>query len=150
MSNQDSLATIPAGIENFFANLERFFWWNGNISTIDSSAFEPFKSLSILELGGNKLVSLEGDLFKHTPNLHEIYFDFNLLEHVGHDLLSGLTELVRVDFRRNPCIDKHATTPQTIQELNDQLPIQCPPIITPDPPTTITSTTSEPTECPDT
>lgn len=122
----DILTTIPTGIEKFFANLELFAWDNGNISTIDSSTFKPFPSLLFISLGNNKLISLDGDLLQHSRKLREIEFHGNLLEHVGHDLLTGLTDLTYADFESNPCINIRANTPEAIQELNRQLPIKCP------------------------
>lgn len=113
--------------------------------SIDSSLLAPFSNLLHLE---NKLVSLNGDLFQHSRKLQTIYLDGNLLEHVRHDLLAGLTYLTSVYFEANPCINTKAHAAQQIQELNRQLPIQCPPLdTTKDPPTTTTSTTSEPNEC---
>lgn len=148
---EEILTTIPNGIENFFADLEVFQWWFGNISTIDSTPFKPFPNLIYIELFINKLVSLDGDLFQYTPKLRQIGLHSNLLQHVGHDLMTDLTDLVDAGFLNNPCINVYANTPQQIEELNLQLPIQCPPLATtPDPLTTTISTTPEPNECPDT
>lgn len=137
-SNHLMLATIPAGIEKFFANLEFFEWANGNLFSIDSSTFEPFPNLLVINLGGNKIVTLDGDLFQHTRKLRQIDFVSNSLEHVGHDFLTGLTDLEFVNFSWNPCIDASARTPQQIQELNLLLTIQCPPLAIA--PSTTTST----------
>lgn len=73
-------------------------------------------------------MTLDGDLFQHTPKLQEIDFSLNELEHVGHNLLAGLASLTVVDFSANPCISEEAETPEGIQELNLQLPIKCPPL----------------------
>lgn len=138
----ENLTTIPEGIENSF-DIEGLEWRNGNLSTIDSSTFRPWPNLFYINLGGNKIVSLDGDLFKHTRKLLWIYFDANLLEHVGEGLLTGLTDLMEVEFNTNPCTSGYANNPEDIQELNYQLPIDCPPLaITTDPPTTTISTFS--------
>lgn len=121
------LTTIPAGIGNFFGNLQAFDWRSGGISSIDSSTFAPFRNLTFIDLGWNKLVSLDGHLFQHTGKLQGVVFRGNLLEHVGHGLFTGLTDLTYADFEINKCIDTWANTPLKIQELNRQLPIQCPP-----------------------
>lgn len=152
------LSTIPARIDSFFSNLEVFRWFIGNISTIDSSVFAPHPNLLLIILGSNNLVALDSDLFHHTRKLREIHFNHNKLQHVGHDLLAGLTDLTHATFISNPCISSWVNNSQQIQELNRQLPIQCPPLAlattpnppttAPDPPTTTISTTSAPNECP--
>lgn len=124
--NQKSLTTIPRGLEMIFPNLEAFRWSHGIISEIDASAFKKFSNLRVINLGDNKIVTLDYDLFHHTRKIQWIYFDNNLLEHVGHDLLTGLTDLTFVDFGMNPCIHAWADTPQEIQQINLQLPIECP------------------------
>lgn len=154
------LSIVPNGIEKFFANLEALQWSSGNISSVDSSTFQPFPHLLHIDLGDNKLETLDGNLFQHTRKLRTIYLDTNSLRHIGHDLLADLTDLTYAYFQGNPCIDAAANTPQEIQDLNLQLPIQCPPSnITPDPPTTTypptttssqattSPTTSKPNEC---
>lgn len=129
----EHLTQIPKDIENFFGNLEYFYWESSlslsksGLSTIDASTFENFPNLLLISLSSNKLVTLNGDIFHHTPKLRWIYLDNNLLKTVGHGLLTGLADLTGVWFEANPCTQSNANTPQQIQELNLQLPIQCPP-----------------------
>lgn len=149
LDGHESLTTIPKGLENFFANLQGFQWAYGNISSIDSSTFEPFSNLLRIGLQSNELVTLDGDLLQHTRKLHWISFSFNLLQHVGHDFLAGLTDLTYAYFQSNPCIHSEANTTQGVQDLNRLLPELCPPLATSlDPPTTTVSTTPEPNVCP--
>lgn len=148
VKNQEILARIPNGVENFFANLQAFQWSSGNICSIDSNTFEPFPNLLYINLNYNKLVTIDGDLFQYTRKVSTIEFRNNFLEHAGLDLFSGLPYLRKVYFFNNSCIDTGANTTQLIQELKMQLPIKCPPLATtPDPPTTTISTTPEPNEC---
>lgn len=128
------LATIPNGLGNFFPNLEVLHWSLGKISSIDSNTFKQFPNLLNISLSSHKLVTLDGDLFKHTRKLRQIDFSFNKLEHVGHNLLRGLADLKEAFFFGNPCIHKYAYTSQEIQELNLQLPIECPPSTAPQAP----------------
>lgn len=136
VSFQESLNIIPKGVENFFANIEKFLWYGGSIATIESSTFKPFPNLSSIFLSGNKLVTLDGDLFRNTRKLREISFSSNKLEHVGHDLLTGLTDLIFANFESNPCINMYSKTPEELQKLNHQLTIKCSP----------SPTTSEPNQ----
>lgn len=123
-----TLSTIPNGIEKFFPQIQIFWWVVGNISTIDSTTFKPWPHLIIINLDYNKLTTLDGNLFQHTRKLRRIYFTSNLLQHVGLDLLTGLTKLERLGFSRNPCINNWAKNPQEIQEINRQLRTNCPPL----------------------
>lgn len=147
IEGQKILTKIPKGIEKFFLNLQAFNWVSGNISTIDSSTLKPFPNILLIGLGGNNLVTIDGDLFQYTRWLRLIWININKLEHIGHDLLTGLSDLRYANFQLNSCIDVIASTSQQVQELNRQLPIKCPPLVTtPDPPTTIISTTPKPND----
>lgn len=117
---------IPKGIEKFFPNLIGFQWNSRNLETFTSNDIKPFPELQVLSIWGNKLISLDGDSFKHTPKLVFVQFSANLLEHVGYDLLQELNDLTYVYFSFNPCIDMLAETPESIAKLKVKLQIQCP------------------------
>jgi hypothetical protein len=137
------LNDMPKGIENYFLNLKAIYIINSNLASISPSDL-PFPKLVYFFPQSNKISSVDGNLFVNNPKLIRIGFNNNEIQHVGRDLLTGLKDLKYVDFRVNPCINKEANTPEEIQELNRQLPISCPPLVT-DPPTTSTtiSTTTE-------
>lgn len=122
------LTTVPDGVENFFPNLELIIWEAGILTSINARLFEPFPNLKIVGFNGNKLVSLDGDLFKHSRNLQEIYVNGISLEHTGIGLLTGLNDLIFVEFRGNLCVDILAIQPHEIQQLKFQLINQCPPL----------------------
>lgn len=122
------LHAIPAGIEAYFPNLESIQWLPGGLTTIDSNTLKPFPNLIHLKLNYNHLVSLDGNLFQHTRRLRTIDFGSNLLEHIGHDLLTGLPELTVAYFYGNPCINLSAYYGSLeVEELSLELSIQCPP-----------------------
>lgn len=149
INNFEYLTTIPRGLENYFPSLELLQWFGGSISLINSGTFQPFRNLSYVELSRNKLVTLDGNLFQHTPKLRHIHFSNNLLAHVGHGLLTTLTDLTAAEFHANPCVDTAAHTPDQIQDLNLHLPIKCSTLdTTSDRPTTTISTTPVQNDCP--
>lgn len=93
-------------------------WFNGVISTIDSRTFEPFQNISGIWLSHNKSSPRpDSGLFQHTRKLCNISFVNCLPEHVGHDLLIGLTNLTHAKFSSNSCIDAEARAPKEIQQL---------------------------------
>lgn len=121
------LRRIPRGIERFFPNLIALAWIHGNVHEITADELQPLPQLSVFSIWDNKLVSVDGDLFIHTPNIMQAYFNHNQLQHVGFGLLDDLDSLWYARFNNNSCIDLDGTTPEEIQELKVQLRIQCPP-----------------------
>jgi hypothetical protein len=134
---------FPVGLGNFFPNLKVFVIYNSNLRTISSEALK-FPKLLYFAITYDRIQTLDGNLFANTPNLVQINVNVNEIEHIGHDLLTGLYQLKEVSFERNDCVSMKANTTETIQELNRQLPISCPPLATE---TTTVSTTTEPSEC---
>jgi hypothetical protein len=133
------LNEIPGNLGQFFPNLKGIDFTKAELLTLSAYHLEPFVDLVYFRAWRNNLVSIDGDLFHHNTKLQYIDFDGNLLEHVGYNLLGELRWLQTVDFNSNPCINVAATTPLAISNLNQQLPISCPPLAT----TTTTTTTTE-------
>lgn len=125
--NQD-LSKFPKGIEHFFPNLRIIFLHNSNLWSLSAEDLRPFPGLMYLNIDSNKIVSLDGNLFQFTPRLLYIDFEGNFLYHVGIGIFSGLNYLQTVNFKANPCINLLADAPHEIQQLNQQLPIKCPPL----------------------
>lgn len=82
----------------------------------------------VLYISQNKLVSINGDLFAHTPRIQRLQFEENQIEHVGSGLLDDLEKLEYANFEGNPCISTLAQTPEGIVELKLQLSTKCPPL----------------------
>lgn len=136
---------IPKGIELFFPNLLALQWYYGNLTTLAAVDLQPFPSLKHAFFGWNKIMSIDGDLFRSTPNISEIYLNNNRIQNVGFNLLTSLNELRFVDFRVNTCTSSFAETSEAIHQLNTQLPLSCPPLTTPAPTTTPPSNQTETT-----
>lgn len=66
----------------------------------------------------------------YTRKLRHVSISYSHLQHVGHDLLTGLDDLKFAMFRGHPCIDMDAATKEEIEELNRQLPISCNTLVT--------------------
>lgn len=102
------LENFPKQIERFFANLRAIYFSKTEIFKISSDDLQPFPLLVNLVMNGNQLVTLDGNLFEHTPNLQRIDFDDNKILHVGVGILNHLNSLQTVWFDRNVCISQHA------------------------------------------
>lgn len=136
-NNQGRLKYFPSNVLEFFPNLISLFFIISDISTISAEDLQPFRDLIILLIRDSKIISIPADLFDHNEQLQYIYFSSNsLLAHVGENLLGNLDGLKQVSFTRNKCINSVANSTDSIQVLNLELPIKCPPLET----TTTTST----------
>jgi hypothetical protein len=142
--NQHLVTKLPQGIENFFENLLGLEVWSCQLSTISFEDLRPFPNLIILGLEINQLTSLDGNLFRNTPNLRWLSFQDNKIRNVGVGLLNNLNQLTTVNFLQNYCIHRYANTPEYIENMKRDLPIQCPPAVTV-PTTPALTTTPAPT-----
>lgn len=133
-------SSIPQNINKFFTNILVIRWGSSNLGTITAEDLKPFENLKELFLYFNKIVAIDGDLFRYNRKLQWIDFSGNKIEHVGKDLFTGLKDLKVVYFESNPCTEGIAYTPVAIQELNIQLPIRCPPFAATGAFTTISTT----------
>lgn len=124
-----NMSRLPRDIHKIFPNIEGIEFHNANLSTISADDLKPFPEIKVFSSYFNKIVSLDGDLFKYTPKLKWLLFHASQIKHVGHDLIKDLKDLEFVNFETNPCISAYGSTAKKIQEINDQLPIKCPPLI---------------------
>jgi len=135
------LDRLPTNIESFFPNLVMIYFIGGNLAYVSAENLQPFQNLRVFFAFQNQIATIDGDLFKYSPNLQRIVLDGNLITNVGEDLLTGLTQLTYANFQNNPCINILADTPEGIESLKTALQLQCPPLATTTVPPTTTSTT---------
>lgn len=118
---------IPVNIEQYFPNLLGIDFNIVDLPHLSADDLKPFSKLKYINFDTNKLLSIDSDLFKYTPNLKFIRFVRNPLEHVGKNLLTGLS-LTYTYFRSNTCIDYEANNKQEYGILINKLVTQCPPL----------------------
>lgn len=111
--------TLPKNIDRFFRNLVGIYINNSKLLAISAEDLQPFPDLLYFRSFTNPLVSIDGDLFKHTSNLTYVALFDSQLQHVGYDLLTWLNDLMEVDVR--------ATNPEAIAALKRNLSISCSP-----------------------
>lgn len=117
--------SFPKNLNSFFTDLMAIWFIHSNLLQLSADDLKPYPNLKELGMFQNKLKVLDGDLFKYTRNLNWIYFNENLIQQVGYDLLSGMNELKYALFGDNICVNIVATTPAKIEDLNRQLPVLC-------------------------
>lgn len=122
---EKTMTRLPNNIVNFFPNLVSIAWTSGSLAAISAEDLKPFPALRALDLGSNKISTLDGDLFTQTPNLVWIIFNTNFISSVGENLLANLNDLTNVFFENNVCIGSWADSYEGIQEIKHQLSTQC-------------------------
>lgn len=127
ISNQN-MPFFPAGIVEFFANLEALRFVNNNILSISAEDLQPFPRLNYLVLAWNTFTSLPGDLFSHNPRLQYINLGSNQIRHIGHDLVTSLNLLHTLYMSNNLCINENALTRADVIRLAPNLSHFCPPL----------------------
>lgn len=125
VSNQN-MSFLPKGIEIRFKNLKALSW-TSNLPSIKAKDFQPFPKLEFLEIYGNNLPTLDGNLFSFTPLLKVITLDSNQIQHIRHELVTNLKDLQYLALQRNVCVDAVASTRATVIELAAGLSAMCPP-----------------------
>lgn len=122
---KQTVERMPKGIENFFPNIKVIEINTANLSSISADDLKPFPDLLMFASFNNKLLSVDGDLFKFTPKVRWATFHKSAVEHVGTDLFAPLKDLVYVNFEGNTCIDSMAKTPEEIKKLREELALKC-------------------------
>lgn len=126
VDNDSKLDRLPKNLDYYFPFLAGLLWTHGNIQTITAEDLEPLLELTILILSHNKLVTLDGNLFKHSHKIMILDMNDNRIEHVGKDFMLELSELESANFKGNVCIDASAGSHRDCKSLRLDLPKKCP------------------------
>ena len=119
------LTFIPRGIENFFPNLQALGSFNTSISTLNGDELEPFTNLywfRFVNIHGFERVP--GNLFSSNPSMRHVDFSNNNIKHVGENFLNNNTNMIRLEFDNNYCVNQSAKY-TSIPPLIDHLRTNC-------------------------
>jgi hypothetical protein len=127
LKESGTLEFIPTNLVDFFPNLI-VFYCSAPLKKLSASDLEPFPNLIVFSSIDSEFTSIDGNLFQHTRKLQIVEFSGGKLQNVGKNLLSDLSELKSLKFAKNQCINFIAETQETIQEMEDKLVKDCPPL----------------------
>lgn len=101
---------IPKNIEKFLPNLIALDINNAGLLGVTKENLKGFgENLVRLSLQGNRLTSLNADLFEYNPNMNRIILSDNPFRHIDPDFfinLKNLGNLTRIDLRTSNCINQ--------------------------------------------
>lgn len=126
VNNDSKLDRLPKNLDYYFPYLVALLWTHGNIQTITAEDLEPLLELTVLVLSNNKIVALDGDLFKHSHKLVVVEFNDNLIERIGKGFMLEPSDLESANFQGNVCVDTSANSYQEVKTLRFELPKKCP------------------------
>lgn len=92
---------IPKNLPNFTNTLKRLRLSNANLGPTFSYVFEEFFQLEFLDLSGNKIYLLEGQILKELPDLKVLILHNNLLSTLAPHLFETNTKLEHLDLSKN-------------------------------------------------
>lgn len=123
--NDQSINFMPREFDRFFPNIAGLEIANSNLKVIRKRDLSPFSLLQTILMHGNRLESLDLDVFEGNPQLSYIYMANNDFKHLDPRTFESLTMLKDLDLSSNRCINIRATTPQQLAEVNAEITARC-------------------------
>lgn len=120
-----NLTFFPKDIGAFFHRLKAINVTNVTFTSISAGDLEGLSKLEYLTMTGVELTTLNGNLFKFTPNLKEIRIFSNPLAHIGKNLVKNLVAL-NVLWIKGNCGQLFADSRATIDLFAPTLFANCP------------------------
>lgn len=118
---------FPQGLDKFFQNIMTIEIVKCGLKEIHGSDIKVFSNLSRLDLNGNRLEFLEGDLFNFNPQIKSIYLNGNRISQVDPKFFDSFgTRAVILNLLNNECLDVYMMTPAQIQYISKRISKFCP------------------------
>lgn len=119
------LERLPMDLHVYFPYLEGIYAWRNVIKVIKRRDISGFPQLRFLDLNGNKLTSLPGNLFQQNKNLQRIVLSGNDLTAVGPNLLQNLRMLQWAEFSNSGCVNFTAKESNEVAVLRSKIAESC-------------------------
>ncbi|KAI6647609.1 Fibrillin-2-like [Oopsacas minuta] len=76
--------------------------WSGSLKAIEAGAFDGLSDLQTLDLSGNQITALPGDLFTQTEQIRSINLNRNMIKSLSIDIFNNLDEISTISIDNNP------------------------------------------------
>lgn len=119
------VAYIPASLSQHFPFLSVLKIWSSGLRSLEQKDVRDLKYLTDLSVSGNRLETLNSDLFRFNQRLVKVEFTRNRLRHVGTNFFKPLKSLIVADFYQNDCISDGGR--YNLEELSQRLRKKCQP-----------------------
>lgn len=117
---------IPEGISQLFPNMIALTLYQCGLTTLYGYELEEYPKLEYFSAFNNKIVRIDGNLFRPTKRMRFVGFESNQLKSVGTNLLERLLFLEYGYFSNNLCINTYASSSSAVPCLVGQLRVYCP------------------------
>lgn len=118
---------VPSGIADNFQNVKVLVIAFTGLKEITREDLKPLILLENLYIDNNELESLDKDLFISNSLITTINLSNNKIKSVGIHALEPLTNLQKINFSNNACIDLDGVDEESIKEVKRQLSLNCAP-----------------------
>lgn len=123
--NDQSIYFMPSGFANFFPSVVALSVVNSNLKVIRKRDLGPFNMLVSLMLYGNRLESLDLDVFHENPKLSFIDLSNNDFKYLDWKTFEPLTKLLVLDLSSNHCINMKAKNATAMADLKTEIDLKC-------------------------
>lgn len=110
---------------NGMHKLESLNLGNNELTTLSTDVFSTLTKLKFLNLNYNKIKELKNGMFDTNLNLGEIRLMGNKIKLIESGLFTDLKQLNNVDLRNNVCISKNYNGITEINQLKNDIEINC-------------------------
>lgn len=124
--NTQVVSFFPKGFNNHFRYLQGIECANTGLKVIRKSDLSPFPKLKVIWMQGNRIESLDEDVFEGNPELQIIYLVNNDIKYVAGDILRPLLSLTAAYLSSNRCVNLDARDSSQIVSLKAALKTNCP------------------------
>lgn len=121
------LKCMPRTLAKVFPNLEGVNIQSSGLTKIKKEDLAQISNLKELNLYGNKIQALDGNLFEDHPGIQYICFRNNPLKHIGLNSFRGMKELKRIDLHKAGCVSEDLSGRTASKALIKKLLIKCRP-----------------------
>lgn len=124
INNQPAVTFIPQKMRLFYYKMTVISLTTCGMTTFAGNDLDEYVDLEYFSVYNNKIASVPGNLFHHAPRMRLMNFNYNLITHVGENLIEPLFFLAQALFSVNTCIN-HSVTNSSMACLVGTLRQRC-------------------------